>query len=51
LQLATSIVYNVLLSPLRDIPGPLPARLTLLWIAAIDFVSFCAAYMLQLYNR
>lgn len=49
MQLAASVAHNVLLSPLRNIPGP-SAGLTLLWIEAIDFLGFRAAYMLQLHE-
>jgi hypothetical protein len=51
LQLAASVVNNLLLSPLRDIPGPLPARLSSLWISVIDFLGFRAAYMMKLHER
>jgi hypothetical protein len=42
---------NILLSPLRDIPGPLPANLSPLRMGLIDFIALRSTFLLQLHER
>ncbi len=51
MQIVHSVTTNIVLSPLRDIPGPLPAKLTPRWLGAITFAGHRASYIHALHQR
>jgi hypothetical protein len=50
-QLLWTTINNVALSPLRHIPGPLPAKLTKFWLLAIELSGRRALYVHALHQR
>ncbi len=46
-----SAFNNLVRSPLRHVPGPLPAKLSDLWVLAIEFIGWRALYVHSLHQR